>query len=39
MQKVKVKGMLNWLIPKNVKKMQKFLELANYYRRFIKKLC
>jgi len=38
-QKVKVKGVLNWLIPKNVKEMQKFLELANYYRRFIKKLC
>jgi len=36
MQKEKVEGMLNWSIPKNVKEMQKFLGLANYYRRFIK---
>jgi len=36
MQKVKVKGMLNWLTPKNVKEVQKFLGLANYYKRFIK---
>jgi len=39
MQKEKVKGVLNWLAPKNVKEVQKFLGLANYYRRFIKKLC
>ena len=39
MQKEKVKGVLNWSVPKNVKKVQKFLGLANYYRRFIKKLC
>jgi len=36
MQKEKVKGVLNWLAPKNVKEVQKFLGLANYYRRFIK---
>ena len=27
----KVKGVLDWLIPKGVKDVQKFLELANYY--------
>ena len=36
MQKEKVKGVLNWPAPRNVKKVQKFLGLANYYRRFIK---
>jgi len=36
MQKEKVKGVLNWLVPRNVKEVQKFLGLANYYRRFIK---
>ena len=36
MQKEKVKGVLNWPTPKNVKEVQKFLGLANYYRRFIK---
>jgi len=35
-QKEKVEGVLNWLAPRNVKKVQKFLGLANYYRRFIK---
>jgi len=39
MQKEKVKGVLSWSVPKNVKEVQKFLGLANYYRRFIKKLC
>ena len=32
----KVKGILEWPIPKCVKDMQKFLGLANYYRQFIK---
>jgi len=36
MQKEKVEGVLNWPTPKNVKEVQKFLGLANYYRRFIK---
>ena len=35
MEKEKVKGVLEWLIPKCVKDIQKFLGLANYYRRFI----
>ena len=37
-QKEKVKGVLNWLASRNIKKVQKFLGLANYYRRFISKL-
>ena len=36
MQKEKVEGVLNWPVPRNVKQVQKFLGLANYYRRFIK---
>jgi len=36
MQKEKVEGVLNWPTPRNVKEVQKFLGLANYYRRFIK---
>ena len=36
MEKEKVRGMLEWLAPKCVKDVQKFLGLANYYRRFIK---
>jgi len=35
-QKEKVKRVLNWPIPRNIKEVQKFLGLANYYRRFIK---
>ena len=35
MEKVKMKGVLEWLTPKCVKDMQKFLGLANYYHRFI----
>ena len=36
MQKEKVEGVLNWPVPQNVKEMQKFLGLTNYYKRFIK---
>ena len=35
MEKEKVKGVLEWLTPKCVKDVQRFLGLANYYRRFI----
>jgi len=35
MEKEKVKGVLEWLTPKYVKDVQKFLGLANYYRQFI----
>ena len=35
-QREKIEGVLNWLAPRNVKEVQKFLGLANYYRRFIK---
>ena len=31
MEKEKVKGVLNWPIPKYVKDVQKFLGLVNYY--------
>jgi len=36
MQREKVERVLNWPAPRNVKEVQKFLDLANYYRRFIK---
>jgi len=36
MKEGKVKGVLEWLTPKCVKDVQKFLELANYYCQFIK---
>ena len=35
MEEEKVKGVLDWLTPKCVKDVQKFLGLANYYHRFI----
>ena len=35
MEEEKVKEVLEWLTPKCVKNVQKFLGLANYYRRFI----
>jgi len=35
MQKEKVEGVLSWPAPRNVKEVQKFLGLANYYKRFI----
>jgi len=31
MEEEKVKGVLDWLIPKYIKDVQKFLRLANYY--------
>ena len=36
MEEKKVKGVLDWLTPKCVKNVQKFLGLANYYCQFIK---
>ena len=36
MKKKKVKGVLDWLTPKRVKDIQKFLRLVNYYCQFIK---
>jgi len=36
MEKKKVDRVLNWLKPRNVKDIRKFLGLVNYYRRFIK---
>ena len=35
MEKEKMKGILEWLTPKYVKNIQKFLEMVNYYRQFI----
>ena len=35
-EKEKVDGILSWSEPRNVKDIRKFLDLANYYRRFIK---
>ena len=31
-----MKAVLDWPVPKSVKDVQKFLRLANYYRRFVK---
>jgi len=31
-EKEKVQEVVNWLVPKDTKDMQKFLGLANYYR-------
>ena len=36
MEKEKVQGVVEWLVPKSIKKVQKFLGLANYYRQFVK---
>ena len=36
MEKEKVRGVLEWPTPKCVKDVQKFLGLADYYRRFVK---
>ena len=36
MEKEKVQEVIDWLVPKSVKDVQKFLGLANYYRQFVK---
>jgi len=36
MEEEKIKGVLDWPRPKCIKDIQKFLGLANYYRRFVK---
>ena len=36
MEKEKVQGVIEWPVPRSVKDVQKFLELANYYRLFVK---
>jgi len=36
MEKEKMQGVIEWLVPRNVKDVQKFLGLANYYRWFVK---
>ena len=36
MEEEKVEGVLNWLVPKTVRDVRKFLGLTNYYRQFIK---
>ena len=36
MEEEKVDRVLSWPEPKNVKDVRKFLDLTNYYRRFIK---
>jgi len=35
-KKEKIQGVVDWLVPRSVKNMQKFLGLANYYRWFVK---
>jgi len=35
-EKEKVQGVIEWLVPRSVKDVQKFLGLANYYRQFVK---
>ena len=35
MEEVKMKAVLDWLVSKSVKNIQKFLKLSNYYRRFM----
>ena len=36
MEKEKVQGVVDWLVPKSVKDVQKFLGLAKYYKWFVK---
>jgi len=38
MEKEKVQGVIEWPVSKSVKDVQKFLRLANYYKRFVKEL-
>ena len=35
-EKEKMQRVIEWLVPKSVKDVQKFLGLANYYRQFVK---
>jgi len=35
-EKEKIKRVLDWPTPREVKDIQRFLELANYYQQFIK---
>ncbi len=39
MEKEKVQEVIEWLVPKSVKNVQKFLGLVNYYRWFVKRFC
>ena len=36
MEEEKIREVLDWPMPKGVKNIQKFLELANYYWQFVK---
>ena len=36
MEKEKVQGVIEWPVPRNMKDIQKFLVLANYYQQFVK---
>ena len=36
MEKEKVQKVIEWLVPRSIKDVQKFLGLANYYRWFVK---
>jgi len=36
MEKEKVQGVVDWLVSRSMKDIQKFLGLANYYRQFVK---
>jgi len=35
-EKKKMRDVLEWPVPRYIKNIQKFLGLANYYRRFVK---
>ena len=35
-EKEKVQEVMDWPVPRSIKDMQKFLELANYYKQFVK---